>query len=281
MPSATYRMHQKLSDGSYQAIHAETEAGVVLRPNGDTVEQTLRSCVLAEDAGDNVPGFKVDADTLGGSTKEEIIASVPVYTHPTEKVCAYVPNMSTVTGILSVENGGTGTASINEFVSNLGLYPAKPTVTTVGSTFSMRNIEWIVVHTTEDAIFACSRYILGTSIFGFDEGYGGSQVLLFCRMLEASVGLTNAPWALNSTTRGATSKLFIPPASSYEGSWNYFTSNARRQCRTPEGTNCSYWTSSLNGNTIEYITEGGTISAGGSTPDDTTHGFRPCFAFKP
>ena len=75
MPSATYRMHQKLSDGSYQAIHAETEAGVVLRPNGDTVEQTLRSCVLAEDAGDNVPGFKVDADTLGGSTKEEIISS--------------------------------------------------------------------------------------------------------------------------------------------------------------------------------------------------------------
>lgn len=76
MPSATYRMHQKLSDGSYQAIHAETEAGVVLRPNGDTVEQTLRSCVLAEDAGDNVPGFKVDADTLGGSTKEEIIADI-------------------------------------------------------------------------------------------------------------------------------------------------------------------------------------------------------------
>lgn len=75
MPSATYRMHQKLSDGSYQAIHVESESGVILRPNGDTVEQTLRCCVLAEDAGDNVPGFVVDADTLGGSTKEEIIST--------------------------------------------------------------------------------------------------------------------------------------------------------------------------------------------------------------
>ena len=75
MASATYRMHQKLSDGTYQAIHAETESGVVLRPNGDTVEKTLRQCVLAEDAGGNVPGFIVDADTLDGSTKEEIISA--------------------------------------------------------------------------------------------------------------------------------------------------------------------------------------------------------------
>lgn len=122
MPSATYRMHQKLSDGSYQAIHVESESGVILRPNGDTVEQTLRCCVLAEDAGDNVPGFVVDADTLGGSTKEEIIstaqagvdlsnidaatlggstkeqiiAAVPTYTHPTEKQCSYLPDLSNI-----------------------------------------------------------------------------------------------------------------------------------------------------------------------------------------
>lgn len=109
MPSATYRMHQKLSDGSYQAIHAETEAGVVLRPNGDTVEQTLRSCVLAEDAGDNVPGFKVDAATLGGSTKEEIIASVPAYTHPSTIQCNVATEINNLKS--SVSSGKTQIAN--------------------------------------------------------------------------------------------------------------------------------------------------------------------------
>ena len=131
MPSATYRMHQKLSDGSYQAIHVESESGVILRPNGDTVEQTLRCCVLAEDAGDNVPGFVVDADTLGGSTKEEIIstaqagvdlsnidaatlggstkeqiiAAVPTYTHPSAIQCSASTEINSLKS--SVSSGKT------------------------------------------------------------------------------------------------------------------------------------------------------------------------------
>ena len=41
MATATYRAHRKLSDGSYETVHNETESGVVLRPNGRTVEQDL------------------------------------------------------------------------------------------------------------------------------------------------------------------------------------------------------------------------------------------------
>ena len=110
MASASFRMHQKLSDGTYQAIHAETESGVVLRPNGDTVEKTLRQCVLAEDAGGNVPGFIVDADTLDGSTKEEIIASaqagVDLSSYATKKeLSSHTGNTSNPHGVTKAQVG--------------------------------------------------------------------------------------------------------------------------------------------------------------------------------
>ena len=91
MATATYRMHQKLSDGSYQAIHAETEAGVVLRPNGETVEQTLNKCILYEDAGDQVPPFE-----FGGGGFVEI-------TEPTLD-----REEDTLYGLILAEYGGEG-----------------------------------------------------------------------------------------------------------------------------------------------------------------------------
>ena len=70
-----YRLHRKNASGGYDTIHYESSSNIILRPTGETVEETLQCCVLAEDAGDNVPGFVVDADTLDGSTKEEIISA--------------------------------------------------------------------------------------------------------------------------------------------------------------------------------------------------------------
>ena len=41
MATVVYRKHRKLPDGSYETVHCETSSGVVLRPDGTTVEQGL------------------------------------------------------------------------------------------------------------------------------------------------------------------------------------------------------------------------------------------------
>lgn len=106
-----FRMHQKTTDTEYGVVHYETESGIVKRPNGKSVEQTLSECVLMEPVvGTQVPGFNIDATsfagksyneviadakknvdavTLGGMSKDQIIASVPGYVHPSTKQCSY------------------------------------------------------------------------------------------------------------------------------------------------------------------------------------------------
>lgn len=76
MASVTYRCHRKLANGSYEVVHSETESGVVVRPNEETVEQTLKKTLRMKNAEDVVPGFHatIDADTLQGKTIDEILA---------------------------------------------------------------------------------------------------------------------------------------------------------------------------------------------------------------
>lgn len=53
MATVTYRKHRKLADGSYETVHCETSSGIVLRPDGTTVEAALSNTVMQK--GDN-PG---------------------------------------------------------------------------------------------------------------------------------------------------------------------------------------------------------------------------------
>lgn len=67
MATATYRAHRKLSDGSYETVHNETESGVVLRPNGRTVEQDLSQLfdIIYNTDIDGIP-FSATFSTLDG-----------------------------------------------------------------------------------------------------------------------------------------------------------------------------------------------------------------------
>ena len=51
MATVVYRKHRKLPDGSYETVHCETSSGVVLRPDGTTVENALSRTILSK--GDN------------------------------------------------------------------------------------------------------------------------------------------------------------------------------------------------------------------------------------
>lgn len=79
MATLKHRIRRKNSAGSYDVVHFETESGLVVRPNNETVETALTKTLRMKNAEDTVPGFhaKIDADTLQGKTVDEIIKMVP------------------------------------------------------------------------------------------------------------------------------------------------------------------------------------------------------------
>ena len=76
MATLKHRIRRKNSAGSYDVVHFETESGLVVRPNNETVETTLTKTLRMKNAEDTVPGFhtKIDADTLQGKTAAELVA---------------------------------------------------------------------------------------------------------------------------------------------------------------------------------------------------------------
>lgn len=287
-----YRLNRKNASGTYDTIHYETSSNIVLRPSGRTVEQDLEAYLPRTQSTDDVPqsltfgllqvaNSKVFARVGNGSTVDLTQDTNTVYAHPTTQQCSSV-NVSNATGILPVTRGGTGATSLDGLKSNLGISgisPSKPTATSVGSTFTMSNIEWIVVHNTGSIVYACSRYILGYDYFGYDNTYSSSQMLLLCRMLEASIGLTGSSWAVNTTVNGATSKLFIPSYDQYNGGFSYFSSDTNRICTTAGGGSCPYWTSTADsGSSVWYVLTDGILDNG--NPGSGTYGFRPCLGIQ-
>ena len=278
MPSATYRMHQKLSDGSYQAIHVESESGVILRPNGDTVEQTLRCCVLAEDAGDNVPGFVVDADTLGGSTKEEIIAAVPTYTHPTEKVCNY-----------SVDTSSFATkAEIEALEQKIAIGTLGLTTPVLGARIRIGGFDYMIVHFDSSIVYVITEDIIQLTQFGSTTTYAGSNIANLCTTWYN----TNVPAALKSagmftsvSTEGVSSPCFIPTYNQCNGGFSYFNSDSRRcaQIASSGGTSGNYvtyswWTSTASSSIdVWHVIDNGGLDGNYGGPS-ATYGFRPCLA---
>lgn len=278
MPSATYRMHQKLSDGSYQAIHVESESGVILRPNGDTVEQTLRCCVLAEDAGDNVPGFVVDADTLGGSTKEEIIAAVPTYTHPTEKVCNY-----------SVDTSSFATkAEIEALEQKIAIGTLGLTTPVLGARIRIGGFDYVIVHITSSIVYAILEEISDNTLFGSNTTYAGSTIANLCTTWynnNVPAALRNAGVFVSVTTEGVSSPCFIPTYDQMNGGFSYFTDNYRRIAVafvnagfvSGNYNGYFYWTSTTDSSgNVWYVNNTGDFSS--NRDPGNAYGFRPCLA---
>ena len=76
MATLKHRIRRKNSAGSYDVVHYETESGLVVRPNNETVETALTKTLRMVNAEDTVPGFhaKIDANTLQGKTATELVA---------------------------------------------------------------------------------------------------------------------------------------------------------------------------------------------------------------
>ena len=303
MPVIKYRLHRKNASGGYDTIHYESSSNIILRPTGETVEETLQCCVLAEDAGDNIPGFVVDADTLGGSTKEEIIstaqagvdlsnidaatlggstkeqiiAAVPTYTHPTEKVCNY-----------SIDTSSFATkAEIEALEKKIAIGTLGLSTPVLGARIRIGGFDYMIVHFDSSIVYAITEDIVEATQFGSTTVYAGSTIANLCSTWYS----TNVPAALksagifvNATTEGVSSPCFIPTYNQCNGGFSYFNSDSRRcaQVASGGGTVENYatdywWTSTaVSSDRVWSVSSGGGLTT--SAEPKYEHGFRPCLA---
>ena len=119
MPENTNKVIQ-LKDSEGNDVSPVVNVGSIYDKNGQKVDNLLSYTVAGTDV--PVPELEdvktqiqnelngtMDAATLGGSTKEEIIASVPAYTHPSTIQCAAATEINNLKS--SVSNGKSAIAS--------------------------------------------------------------------------------------------------------------------------------------------------------------------------
>ena len=267
MASVTYRCHRKLANGSYEVVHSETESGVVVRPNTETVEQTLKKTLRMKNAEDVVPGFhaKIDADTLQGKTLDEVIGSV----------------FGDGDDVLPVSKGGTGVSSIDELAKILNLptgYAEKPDrIPSVGNTFDWLDITWRVVHVTDYSVWCCAENIIDKTAFGSTAFFEGSVLYQHCLEFANKLNIVNAPYLIN--VYGL--PTFPPTIPMILGDMSYFNAAAHRISKY-NNVESSYWTSSpWTGSNTNYVSTGIVNTTGGITSNTAAYtcGFRPAIVF--
>lgn len=69
MATLKQRLHRKNSSGSYDTVHLETSSSMVLRPNGNTVEDDLANYLPEVQDSDNVPESLKSGRIITGNTK--------------------------------------------------------------------------------------------------------------------------------------------------------------------------------------------------------------------
>ena len=119
MPENTNKVIQ-LKDAEGNDVSPVVNVGSIYDKNGQKVDNLLSYTVAGTDV--PVPELEdvktqiqnelngtMDAATLGGSTKEEIIASVPAYTHPSTIQCTAATEINNLKS--SVSNGKTRVAN--------------------------------------------------------------------------------------------------------------------------------------------------------------------------
>lgn len=237
------RLH-RFNGTSYDVVHFETEASLVKMADGITLENKI--------------------NTMNSAISGKANSS---HNHSAANITS---------GTLSVSRGGTGVTSMDALKSALGIgggsgaIPSAPvSIGSVGTTLTWANYTWRVVHKINGIAILALNSILKNCIFGYDNGYAGSNLETECRIFEASNGISLCdyvlPWRCG--------KVFVASYAEINGGFSYFNDNNSRAC-----DNQVYWTSSpRSGGYVFYVYTGGGL--GGYNPN-STYGFRPCVALK-
>ena len=206
------------------------------------------------------------------------------YTHPSEKQCNYTVSLSTISGVLPVDKGGTGVTTLDDLKDLLGLSGmissgVNLNSLALGDTFNYISYRWMVCHRTSTALYAITDEIISLSRFGYNTSYISSDVRDDCREMAGFIPSADANKILvDSSTHD--DMIFIPSYNQMNGGFAYFDSDEDRIAYY-NGEAEEYWTSttstSSTSSRVYLVGHAGDLI---SSEPKYEYGVRPCIAFK-
>ena len=226
------RMHRKNASGTYDVIHLETEAGIVLRSDGTTVEDALSNPQSISTGGTNAStGAEALYNLISGCTAitdSSQIAAEDMFgiIDTSENTCKKVSVDAVIHG--SSSGGGSET-------------PGTENDWSLGGYVTWGGKQWIVVH-VDAALFYLARTELEdpsaaprqlqTRCNNYLSNFNGKEL---DNMVDVDTGLTHG-------------KVFVASKDQMNGWFSYFNSDNRRSM------NELYWTATQEyGDTLQEI----------------------------
>ena len=254
------RLNRKNAGGSYDTIHLETQADLVLMTSDPSknVEQVLGETVTIARGGTGATtaaaGLYALANELPPMTSDDLaeddyICFVDVASSTAKKV--------SLKELLNLSGGGS---EPEEPVTNPN-WPDKSQLT-LGNTINWAGHEWVVSHVTSTEAYLTLKGLSGNSSWNDLQSACTSFASKFTEAQKA---------CLKSVTAGNTNgKVFVATRDQMIGGFSYFNSDSRRQA------NNWYWTSTENYSfSARYVDADGSVDDYGFRDKSNSGGFRP------
>lgn len=261
------RMHRKNASGTYDVIHLETEAGIVLRSDGTTVEDALSNPQSISTGGTNA--------STGAAALYNLIST-----------CETVSDTSTLTdsdmlGVLDTSSQTAKKFSLKELLnlSGGGSEPEEPVTNpdwpnksdlTLGNTITWAGQEWIVSHVTSREAYLTLKGISGSSYW--DDLQDACYKFEYHMTMAQKTSLACLKNVNSGNTYG---KVFVAGYDQMNGGFSYFNSDSRRKV---EGMYIGerYWTSTSWDSSDAYgVDHDGNISISTHYDKSNSLRFRP------
>ena len=245
------RLRRKTASGTYDTIHLETSADIVLLSNGSgLLEDELAKVKPIEKGGTGAStGSGAMYNLIAGCTLLDQVADDDylIVLDVSEQTCKKI----SVPDLVNFVGGGSNPN-----------WPNKSDLT-LGNTITWAGEQWIVSHVTSTEVYLTLKGLSGSSDWYSLPSACTSFASKFTEAQKACLKSVRA-----GNTHGI---VFVATSDQMEGGFSYFNSIDRRYL------NEDYWTSTDSGIYAWYVNSYGNINSDhyGYSNKSDSHGFRP------
>lgn len=251
------RLRRKTASGTYDTIHLETSADIVLLSDGSgLLEDELAKVKPIEKGGTGSSTANEAMWSLINGCETLNKAETGDWFFVLDKDAQTVKKISL--GELQKFSGGT--QEPEEPVEPEHDWPDKSQLT-LGNNINWAGEQWIVSHVTSTEVYLTLKYLDGNCSFNYLQ-YTAST---WANEHFTDDQLQCLKWIRAGTTNG---KVFVATSAQMDGGFSYFNSESRRSVGS------IYWTSTIGGSSYAwYVGSDGHINY--SDNQSNSYGFRP------